>query len=295
METQINDISPDTIPVLNWDEVVKIGETINDYGTGTSPVGRAFQSTNFKTGSTGWQLKPNGDAEFGNGTFRGAIAGSTINIPDAASPLFSVDSLGNVVAESLRRKDFHWFTFFESIDGFQDASTGTGAPTVDYNGLNLSTGATSGSECYLIKGTTTLKLFTWSKSRSIKTVVTSLNTANSPEIFVTTGCINTATDNHFGFQIIGADLYGHNGNGSIASQTNLTDRFSSGVPRTLEAIFDPGVDIKYYVDGVLRATVTTNLPTGTDLSWEVFNGYIKNATAADRGTVISMFDFWQAN
>lgn len=59
-------------------------------------------------------------------------------------------------------------------------------------------------------------------------------------------------------------LYAQNANGTTATSTDI----SSGVTRTnwntYEIIFDPGVDIKYYVNGTLKATHTTNLPTADD-------------------------------
>ena len=43
----------------------------------TSLVNGFLQSSNFKTGSTGWQINANGDVEFGSGKFRGNITGAT--------------------------------------------------------------------------------------------------------------------------------------------------------------------------------------------------------------------------
>jgi hypothetical protein len=56
----------------------------NMYAEGMSPnyfrdgaVGGNLQSPNFVTGSAGWIIKANGDVEFNNGTFRGALAAAT--------------------------------------------------------------------------------------------------------------------------------------------------------------------------------------------------------------------------
>jgi len=56
-------------------------------------------------------------------------------------------------------------------------------------------------------------------------------------------------------------LYAQNANGTTATYTNI----SSGVTLTnlnlYEIIFKPGTEAKFYINGVLKATHTTNLPT----------------------------------
>lgn len=55
-----------------------------------------IQSSNFESGSMGWQVNANGDVEFNNGTFRGSISGSTIDIGGSDASSFHVDSSGNM-------------------------------------------------------------------------------------------------------------------------------------------------------------------------------------------------------
>ena len=47
-----------------------------------------------------------------------------------------------------------------------------------------------------------------------------------------------------------------------------------------EIIFTPGVDAKFYIDDVLKATITTNLPTGASFSSSVMTGLVTQANAA---------------
>lgn len=63
----------------------------------------------------------------------------------------------------------------------------------------------------------------------------------------------------------GATLYAQNANGTTATSTNVTGSFTLTNMLTYEIIFNPGVDIKFYIQGTLVATHTTNLPTTGDL------------------------------
>ena len=55
-----------------------------------------LQSSNFETGSMGWQINSDGDVEFNSGVFRGALQANSIDIPDTSTTAsFHTDNLGN--------------------------------------------------------------------------------------------------------------------------------------------------------------------------------------------------------
>lgn len=63
-------------------------------------------------------------------------------------------------------------------------------------------------------------------------------------------------------------LYAHNANGTTATSTNISSGLTLTNWNTYEIVVDPGTDVKFYVNGTLKATHTTNLPTtGTPLLW----------------------------
>lgn len=225
----------------------------------------------------------------------GDITGSTINIPDSTTPLFSVDASGNVVAQSLRRKDFEWFTLFESLDGYQNNSTGTGTMSVDRNGANFSTGATSASPAWITKGPTGAGAsLAWTKKRRIKFILSMGNINEGNSAYIATGSVNAATDNHFGFFVTTTGtLKGSNADGTTERQTDLATTLVAGTKYTLEAVFDGSGSILYYVNGVLKATVTLNLPSGTDFPFVILDAYTINSTAANKTMIIYSYDFWQ--
>lgn len=55
-------------------------------------------------------------------------------------------------------------------------------------------------------------------------------------------------------------LYAQNANGT-ATSTNITSGITMTNWNLYEIVFTPGVDIKFYINGALKATHTTNLPT----------------------------------
>lgn len=59
-------------------------------------VTNAFMSPNFAASSKGWIIKENGDVEFNDGTFRGALSASTIDIGGSDATSFHVDIDGNM-------------------------------------------------------------------------------------------------------------------------------------------------------------------------------------------------------
>jgi hypothetical protein len=56
----------------------------------------AMRSPDFVTGSAGWSINADGSVEFNDGTFRGALAASTIDIGGADATSFHVDADGNL-------------------------------------------------------------------------------------------------------------------------------------------------------------------------------------------------------
>lgn len=56
-------------------------------------------------------------------------------------------------------------------------------------------------------------------------------------------------------------LYAQNANGTTATSTDITSGITMTNWNLYEIVFTPGTDIKFYINGTLKATHTTNLPT----------------------------------
>jgi hypothetical protein len=89
--------SSDSITNANADSIISAGAI--GFGQTTMnvlKVNQNMQSEDFETGVSGWQIKGDGDVEFNNGVFRGAITATTIDIGGADTTSFHVDINGNM-------------------------------------------------------------------------------------------------------------------------------------------------------------------------------------------------------
>jgi len=67
-----------------------------------------------------------------------------------------------------------------------------------------------------------------------------------------------ATSHLFGFKVLNNAIYGINNNGTAVTATNLSATIAAGDRLRVEV--NQGVNVKFYVNDVLKATVTTTLP-----------------------------------
>lgn len=213
----------------------------------------------------------------------------SITIPKIGTPLFTVDMEGNVVANSLKRNDFHWFTTFESLDGY-----GNIGGTLSGDDLAVSTTNVINNVALIqkrIAGT----VDTWDKKRSCKFYLNNDGITGISNVVATIGFGSTSgTLTLRRIQLL-IDSNGYQAmcaNGTTTTKTMISGGGSVG---TWEIVFNPGVDAKFYGDGVLKATLTTNLPTGTASSYMVLGIYLKTLTAEVQTLKFVYYDFWQEN
>ena len=107
-------------------------------------------------------------------------------------------------------------------------------------------------------------------------------TGNRPS----TGAANTYL--HIGFKLINDTLYGTVADGTTETTLQL-ETLTAAVNRRLECVLTPGTECRFYVDGVDKGAITTNLPTGTLKSFYMLYSTVHNTEAADK-----YFDFYEA-
>lgn len=98
----------------------------------------------------------------------------------------------------------------------------------------------------------------------------------------------TETQRHFGFVIDGATLYATNASGTTQTRTDVSSGITLTNFNTYRAVFTPGVDVKFYINGTLVATQTTNLPSGTAAAATVF--YITTGTSTTASKNMTVYN-----
>jgi len=172
---------------------------------------------------------------------------------------------------------------FNTIDHLTSGDTGTGAVSwqsvLDYR---LSTGTTSGSKAYAYTGA--CSYFSpmtvehkWFVRASLRTSIANVThyiwmakdfTESSP----------STTDKHVGWKVINGRLWATNADGSTETATDTGIDWALNSSKRLMVVGD-ATSIYYYVDDVLKATHTTNIPSAW--SYQAYF-YITNSAAADK-------------
>lgn len=135
-----------------------------------------------------------------------------------------------------------------------------------------------------LPGTTSTSAYAYNKKIRIKFRCRFEDTSDRKGFGIVATAANisaTQTDTTSGgirFILNGSTLYAHNSNGT-ATYTDITSGVTVTNWNVYEIIFTPGVDAKFYINGTLKATHTTNLPSsgsgkiaiGTDTNGRAHN------------------------
>lgn len=197
---------------------------------------------------------------------------------------------------SLPFDDLFWTTWFESLDGLHQALSGTGAISLSESHVELATGATAGSSARLDKYTDyPVPALSWDKAQQLKTKTwLRSDTSNVCDAWVQRG--RAGIFSHIGFKVTAGKLYGTIGNGSAETLLELETLGASNYTeeRGLVAKFSPGTECRFYVDGVDKGAISTNLPSGLASADYLMYLRVENPGAAEtKYLLISMFQFWQ--
>lgn len=184
---------------------------------------------------------------------------------------------------------FYWNTVFESLDGFGVEANGFGATALltSFNVELISGGIANNNISIRKQPSCVYQIYSWNKDREFKTaVMTSISNVN---VWILMGDLGIAR--HVGFKIINNVLYATVANGTTESTLNL----GTITPDIYEyrAVFKSGVKALFYVDGVYKGEITTNLPTGLLGSVQFMLLYLKTLNAETKSTKVSGWEFWQ--
>jgi hypothetical protein len=192
-------------------------------------------------------------------------------------------------------KGLYWYCNHWLPSGFlTNGVSGSGNISWDTRLIGLYTGTTVNSDAFIYKLFTRYRAGldggSWEKKRHFKVNVR-IDEITAQIIHLVSGAIadNKAeanTWNHIGFKVINAVLYGTVANGTTESILTIAT-LTGSERRELEAVLTPGVECRFYMDGVDKGALTANLPTGTSFGIYALRYSVCNTEAIDKRGYIS--------
>jgi len=194
---------------------------------------------------------------------------------------------GNSILEKLQKHlGVWWFNNNWLPAGMVDTAT-SGSGSVDWSShyVTSNTGTTLDSYARLWKSALGLSAaYSWDKKRFFGVFV-HFETYSAQNIHIGSGgCPNTGAANtyrHIGFKLINDILYGTVSDGTTEATLSL-ETLTAAANRRLECVFTPGTECRFYVDGVDKGAITTNLPAGTTYAEYMLGSTVHNTEAVNK-------------
>jgi hypothetical protein len=170
---------------------------------------------------------------------------------------------------SFDRDDLHWYTIFESIDGYE-------YDDIEYayvtdGGAILLTNTSANMYSYIAKQFRREPALTWAMPRRVKCTVYESYTGDQKfylGLGYDPGILSSFTFRHIGWKVINSTLYATVANGTTESVIDC-----GTMPYRLNTTFEfnyDGVSVEFFVNGESVGTISTNIPTGSSGAEEVF-------------------------
>jgi hypothetical protein len=177
--------------------------------------------------------------------------------------------------------EHQFISVFESLDGWEK-TLGVEAKIF---GMAMQTGSTINTERKLsAEPFGDVKAIDFTKDTFFQTSICLGSNTNQLIYFIAGPCNLDVDDNGFGFKILNGTLYAIHIVGDGATRTEYTTEIS-GITITAWNVYRAELDaaagkIYFYVNGILKATHDSNLPTGN--APVMMSYYIKNTVNANR-------------
>lgn len=189
-----------------------------------------------------------------------------------------------------------WNTMLESPDGFSLNGT---APTFDDTGVTMTTAASLNSTSGLSKGAPLAGAFTFSKRSAFRLRATwnTGATANSETLFMLGPYTSNAGANadFYGFKATNTALAGVtcNVDTGTPSTTPLITLSEFPIEYELEARYEPGRAVVFYVDGEEKGYLSSTLPDPDTTIGQILDWEIKTTNTTAKAVWATGYDFLQ--
>ena len=216
---------------------------------------------------------------------------------DGGTDEIDVTGLVGAGGAGIGLNDLLFQTYFESLDGFYQSVTGSGVISISSSIVTLNTGATASSQATIRKDPyDTIPPWDWSKNCQLNLWARFVaNASNIAEVWAIIGY--EGANQHVGFYVYGGKLYGTVADFNAVSTLLLEDFGATAYnkARRLIAKLTAGVECRYWVNGVDKGAIITNLPAGLSGGQPLCYGRIKNLTAAEQKILyLSQWLAWNA-
>lgn len=182
-------------------------------------------------------------------------------------------------------KDFYDLSsLLESLDGYLQNVAGTGSVTLDHPCVLLDTSTSSSSSARIYKDLNNYMTFPNFGKDAVFSIYAGFRAYTSKNGTYNLFAGDAIDYGQIGFQVVDGVLYGMCAKNAVHTTVAL-ETISAGtfwVYRFLQAVFTAGSKVEFYVDGILKGTITTNLPTATETFTTYFSAEVWNLANAQR-------------
>lgn len=285
-----------TTPSTTFSLVNATATTVNFAGAATTiNLGTSATVLNFGGGATAAEfrfLEPSG-----SGTNYTALKAQAQSANITYTLPATVASAGQVLTDAAGDGTLSWAAAGGSAQKFsmtfpmEDVGTsgnkysldvsGSGSVVNGRGGAVIATGATDGSYAQIIADTPggaalTDSIFDENLEMQVVAKMTTDTSTNHVATMVAFGDSNLPstsggyTTKHIGFILDTATLYASNANGTTQTKTDISSGVTVTNPLVYRAVMSGSTNCKFYVNKTLKATHTTNLPSGAPSSPNIY-------------------------
>ena len=199
------------------------------------------------------------------------------------------DVSAQALVGNLPHTNLYWTSFFDSVDGFNYLLSLGVTFTLPAWYVKLQVVITLNSRVRISKETRhSIIAFDWAKDRTWRAKVRVVSDVDSAlEVWIGTGYVFSREC--LGFVFTGGFIYARAATDVSNTDVQVENNPAGGfdVEHSYKIIYTAGIKAEYYIDDVLVATITTDLPTGTDEAEILTHLELRNTSGTDTGNLYS--------
>ena len=193
---------------------------------------------------------------------------------------------------SFARSDFHWATIFESIDGYDVSDPDY--VEVGYTGVRIKTSISANNYQSIQRQIFLNPAISWINSMKMRAGLQFVDNDNQNFWIGVGDCVSllpNPTIRHIGFKVINDTIYGTVANGTTESTLNCGT--ITELAKTVFSFEYDGSAVEFFIDGVSKGSITTNIPSGSSNADVSLSSSLKVTSAGSYKVVfLSTYDYW---